>query len=185
MAPAAVKCDPYFRAQLAEIPPPDAADTVALVGEIVLKRLYEQTGRAGGNQPTNEFPKFREVVPHSSSPSYAKKPRPDGVAMSYADLPKTLGERVKLALQRRLFPKTNLTRQQLQHALRISKGTMDNLLSGNHDPSGPTMDKLIALFRDGFINEVWGAHNIHCICTRAQEKAARIAELHEELRSLA
>jgi hypothetical protein len=45
--PAPARCDPYFRqalAQLAEIPPPGAADTVALIGAAALKRLYEQSG---------------------------------------------------------------------------------------------------------------------------------------------
>ena len=97
--------------------------------------------------------------------------------MSCGLIPKTLGERVSLSLKRRLFPNTNLTRKQLQDALRISPGTMDNLLSGNHDPSGRVLDKLVAMFRDPFINEVWGAHNIHCIDTRLTEKAKAVREL--------
>lgn len=107
--------------------------------------------------------------------------------MHYGALSKTLGERVQLALSRRLFPNTNLTRKQLQHALRISVGTMDNLLKGEHDPSGRVLDKLVEFFRDSFVNEIWGGHNIHCICTRAAEKAAavrRINEAVEELRRL-
>jgi hypothetical protein len=95
--------------------------------------------------------------------------------MHYGSITKTLGERVSAALNRRLFPHTNLTRKQLQHALGISVGTMDNLLSGHHAPSGRVLDKLVAFFRDSFINEVWGAHNIHCIDTRAPEKAAAVA----------
>lgn len=108
--------------------------------------------------------------------------------MAYNSMSKTLGERVADALRRRLFPSTSLTRQQLKHALRISEGTMNNLLSGHHDPSGRVLDKLIAFFRDSFINEVWGGNNIHCICTRAPEKAAaakRLVEAHEELRRMA
>lgn len=95
--------------------------------------------------------------------------------MSYGSISKTLGERVSAALRNRLFPNTNLTRKQVQDALKISAGTMDNLLSGNHDPSGRVLDKLVAFFRDPFINEVWGGNNIHCICTRAPEKAAAVA----------
>lgn len=108
--------------------------------------------------------------------------------MSYSLANKTLAERVQYAIERRLFPNTNLTRQQLAHALRISAGTMNNLLSGSHDPSGRVLDKLVAFFRDGFINEVWGAHNIHCIDTRAPEKAAAVALVitaQAELRRLA
>jgi transcriptional regulator with XRE-family HTH domain len=95
--------------------------------------------------------------------------------MSYSAISKTLGERVSAALNRRLFPNTNLTRKVLADALKISAGTMDNLLKGEHDPSGRVLDKLIAFFRDPFINEVWGGHNIHCIDTRAPERAAAVA----------
>jgi hypothetical protein len=106
----------------------------------------------------------------------------------YGAINKTLGERVSSALRRRLFPHTNLTRKQLQDALKCSVGTMDNLLSGNHDPSGRILDKLVAFFRDGFVNEVWGANNIHCICTLHDQRAAalrKLQEAQEELRRLA
>jgi hypothetical protein len=182
--PAPARCDPYFSQALAQLEPPDAGSGMALVAQAALRKLTNVAGRSAKQLGDNAIPKIQNVTGQIQSPSAAEVRLKD-IKMSYGELPKTLGARVAGALKRRLFPKTNLTRQQLQHALRISKGTMDNLLSGNHDPSGPTMDKLIAMFRDGFINEVWGAHNIHCICTRAQEKAARIAELHEELRSLA
>jgi transcriptional regulator with XRE-family HTH domain len=95
--------------------------------------------------------------------------------MSCSPNNKTLSERTQYAIERRLFPHTNLTRKQLQHALGISTGTMNNLLSGQHDPSGRVLDKLVEFFRDGFINEVWGGHNIHCIDTRAPERAAAVA----------
>ena len=42
-------------------------------------------------------------------------------------------------------------------------------------------------FRDGFINEVWGAHNIHCIDTLAERRAdalRRIADAQAELREI-
>ncbi len=105
----------------------------------------------------------------------------------YVSISKTLGERVAVALRRRLFPNTNLTRKQLQDALKCSVGTLDNLLSGHHDPSGRMIDALVAFFRDGFVNEVWGGHNIHCICTLAEQRAdrvRRIAELQAELRAM-
>lgn len=107
--------------------------------------------------------------------------------MHYGAITKTLGERVAGALQRRLFPNTNLTRKQLQSGLHISVGTMDNLLSGHHDPSGRVLDKLVAFFRESFVNEIWGAHNIHCIDTRSHQKAAALQRIHdatEELRRL-
>jgi transcriptional regulator with XRE-family HTH domain len=107
--------------------------------------------------------------------------------MQYGALPKTLGERVAVALKRRLFPNTNMTRKQLQDALKCSVGTMDNLLSGNHDPSGRILDRLVSLFRESFVNEVWGAHNIHCISTLQEKRVAalrKIEEAQQELRAL-
>ena len=109
------------------------------------------------------------------------------MAERYVSFPKTLGERVKAALERRLFPKTNLTRKQLQHTLHISTGTMDNLLNGHHDPSGRVLDLLVAYFRDSFVNEIWEAHNIHCIDTMAERRAdalRRIADAQAELREI-
>jgi hypothetical protein len=118
---------------------------------------------------------------------HPEKPKPKDIGMHYGAITKTLGERVSAALTKRLFPHTNLTRKQLQHALGISIGTMDNLLSGHHDPSGRILDKLVSFFRESFINEIWGGHNIHCVDTRAVEKAVVVAQLvaaHAELRRL-
>lgn len=107
--------------------------------------------------------------------------------MSSSSHNRTLSQRIQYAIERRLFPHTNLTRKQLQHALGISTGTMNNLLGGNHDPSGRVLDRLVAFFRDSFINEVWGANNIHCIDTRMVERAVVVAQLvavQAELRKL-
>jgi hypothetical protein len=184
--------DRNFTRTLADAFPPADADTgMALVAQAALKLVNKQTGRAGCHQPTNEFPKFREVkvsrVMHSVAPS-DKETKSEGIEMRYGPITKTLGERVSAALRRRLFPHTNLTRKQLQDALKCSVGTMDNLLSGHHDPSGRILDKLVAFFRDGFVNEVWGANNIHCICTLHDQRAAalrKLQEAQEELRRLA
>lgn len=130
--------------------------------------------------PCQGLPQYREVFgsrnisPSSIHPAQAMS---KGMGMHYGSLSKTLGERVSAALTRRLFPNTNLTRKQLQSALGISVGTMDNLLAGHHDPSGRVLDKLVAFFRESFINEVWGGHNIHCIDTRMVEKALVVAQL--------
>lgn len=121
------------------------------------------------------------------APPFDTEAMSKGRGMHYGSLSKTLGERVSAALTRRLFPNTNLTRKQLQSAIGISVGTMDNLLSGHHDPSGRVLDKLVAFFKDSFINEIWGAHNIHCIDTRMVEKALVVAQLvaaQAELRRL-
>jgi hypothetical protein len=134
---------------------------------------YDKTGPL--LQQSVQCPRnIHQVARHSLSPS-ANSLKPKEVPMSYAADNRTLSKRTQYAIERRLFPHTNLTRKQLQHALGISTGTMNNLLSGNHDPSGRVLDKLVAFFREGFVNEVWGGNNIHCICTRAPEKAAAVA----------
>lgn len=116
--------------------------------------------------------------------SFAKQHKADGMANHYGALPNPLGEKIRTALLSRMFPNTNLTRKQIVHALDISAGTMDNLLSGNRDPSGRTLHKLVDFFGASFLHEVFGGPNIHVIDPRATQKAARIAELHEELRRL-
>jgi hypothetical protein len=75
MASAVFSIDPFFRAQLAEIPPPDAADTVALVGEIVLKLVYDKTPER--LQPRGQYVEHRQdrqaVASHQSAPHIAAK----------------------------------------------------------------------------------------------------------------
>jgi hypothetical protein len=67
--------------------PADADTGMALVAQAALKLVNKQTGRAGCNQPTNEFPKFREVkvsrVMHSVAPS-DKNTKPEGLGMHTA-----------------------------------------------------------------------------------------------------
>lgn len=64
---------------------------------------------------------------------------------------------------------------------------MDNLLNGNNTPSGRVIDALVGFFRESFINEVWGCHNIQCFDSRLSRKADAMRRLHEaqeELRRL-
>lgn len=99
--------------------------------------------------------------------------------MSCADDPKTLGKRIAFALWNRINAGA-LTRKHLQIDLGISEGTVDNLLSGNGNPSGPVIDALIAVLRAPFVNEVWGHHNIYCI-SRHDEKRAELLRKREEI----
>jgi transcriptional regulator with XRE-family HTH domain len=120
-------------------------------------------------------------------PSVAKETRPEGVAMSYGNISNTLGEKIRSALVRRMFPNTNLTRKQVLHALDISAGTLNNLQSGERDPSGPTLQKLIDFFGASFLHEVFGGPNIIVIDPREGRKSdalRKMAEAHEELRRL-
>lgn len=107
--------------------------------------------------------------------------------MSYANINKTLGEKIRSAIGQRMFPNTNLTRKQIIHALDISQGTMNNLLSGEHDPSGRVLHKLVEFFGAGFLQEIFGGPNIIVIDPREGRKSdalRKMAEAHEELRRL-
>jgi DNA-binding XRE family transcriptional regulator len=128
----------------------------------------------------------QDIRSHRAVPFVSQNPT-KGSPMSCGSISRPLRERVKAALQRRLFPHTHLTQKVLAKSVGLSDGTIANLLSGNNDPSGRVLDILVAFFRDGFINEVWGAHNIHCIDTRAAQKAVLVAQVvaaQAELRRL-
>lgn len=107
------------------------------------------------------------------------------MSLSQSDRP--FRERVRDALRARLHPNTNLHAKQLAYILHLSEPTIWNLLSANNEPSGRTIDKLVSFFKDQFINEIWGCHNIVCL-DRGDEKRAdamrRIAEAHAELRAM-
>lgn len=105
----------------------------------------------------------------------------------YAKSPKALGEKIRSAFVRRIFPNTNLTRKQVIHALDISAGTFDNLLSGERDPSGRVLHKLVDFFGAAFLQEIFGGPNIVVIDPSDARKAdalRRMAEAQEELRRL-
>jgi hypothetical protein len=158
-----------------------------IIGDSYRPIKLTNVARSSPKQPSdNPVGQYREVVPHRAVPFVSQNPT-KGSPMSCGSISRPLRERVKAALQRRMFPHTNLTHKVLAKSVGLSDGTIANLLSGNNDPSGRALDILVAFFRDGFINEVWGAHNIHCIDTRAAEKAAamrKLAEAHDELRRL-
>lgn len=96
-------------------------------------------------------------------------------------------ERVSDALRRRLRPNTALTAEVLAHAVDLSVATIQNLLAGEHEPSGRSIDKLVGFFKDQFINEIWGCHHIVCFHKNDPAKAdalRRRAEIDAELQAM-
>lgn len=100
-------------------------------------------------------------------------------AMSPGENHKTLGELVAAALARRIG--YGITRKQLKHALNVSTGTIDNLLSGNTDPSPRVFMSLLQFFDTAFANEVLAQSGLTVVKlaeVRAAEKVIQgLAEL--------
>jgi transcriptional regulator with XRE-family HTH domain len=138
-------------------------------------------------QPVQCPRNIQQIRSHTLSPS-ANQDKAGAMTKRYGELPNTLGEKIRSAFVRRIFPNTNLTRKQVIHALDISAGTFDNLLSGERDPSGRTLHKLVEFFGASFLQEIFGGPNIHVIDPREAQKATalrKLAEAHEELRRMA
>ena len=108
--------------------------------------------------------------------------------MSYEESYKTLGERIAAALRRRVGVGRAIGVKQLAYALRVSEGTIWNLMSGNNEPSGRVLMALVQFFDAAFANEIFagtGATIVKLGESRAAENAARkIAEGMEELKRL-
>lgn len=110
-------------------------------------------------------------------------------AMSCEQSTKTIGERTKAALERRLYPKTNLRACELAYSLRVSEGTIWNILGGNSKsgPSGRVLFKLVEFFGASFLQEVFGGPNVYVLDPRETRKLAhiqRIRELQAELEKM-
>jgi predicted NBD/HSP70 family sugar kinase len=140
------------------------------------------------HKPLSNFAEsLHRFQPSGSSSSVALKHGGKGEPMSLTNSGRTFRERFSDALRRRLSPKTNLTVPQLAGAIGVSDTTIKNLLSRANEPSARVIDECVAMFKDSFLNEIYGCHNIHCIDTRATQKAAamrKLAEAHDELRRL-
>lgn len=95
--------------------------------------------------------------------------------MSLPNPIRTFRDRFADALRRRLTPHTNLTVSQLAGAIGVSDQTVKNLLSKANEPSARVIDECVAMFKDSFLNEIYGCHNVHCIDTRLPERAAAVA----------
>lgn len=100
--------------------------------------------------------------------------------MSYPDNPRTLGRLVADALWRRINAGA-ITRKQLQHAIGVSEGTIDNLMSGNGDPSGRVLMALLSFFDSSFANEILAPTG----CTVAKLSDARAAALRKVAEGMA
>lgn len=98
-----------------------------------------------------------------------------GVQMSLPNPIRTFRDRFADALRRRLAPQTNLTVSQLADAISVSDQTIKNLMSKANEPSARVIDECVAMFADSFLNEIYGCHHVHCVDTRAPERAAAVA----------
>lgn len=186
MAPAAAHADPYLRERLSEIAAPTARDTVALVGEVVLAKFTNGTPRLQPRAPMSQQSESNvrshraaSNRPHNGERIAAVSPQIDC---------KTISERAKAALERRLRPNTTLSAYELAYTLRVSEGTIWNILRGSKSgPSGRVLFKLTEFFGGAFLNEVFGGPNVYCIDPRETRKLAhvqRIRELQAELEAM-
>jgi transcriptional regulator with XRE-family HTH domain len=103
----------------------------------------------------NDLSRYQPNSLQSNAP--ASRPQ-HGVEQHPMSLPsdnRTLGERIARALGRRIG--YGITRKQLQHALNVSGGTVDNLLSGHQDPSPRVFMALLQFFDAAFAHEILAA----------------------------
>lgn len=97
--------------------------------------------------------------------------------------PKVLGLPIllKRALERRLYPNSNLHRKQLSYELRVSPNTIDNWLGGNNEPRGSHIMALIRFFDRSFAEEISQGHVTKITDQRAMEAIKKMAEAQREL----
>ncbi|TXH35270.1 MAG: hypothetical protein E6Q98_15880 [Rhodospirillaceae bacterium] len=101
-----------------------------------------------------------------------------------ANSPKSLGKTISDALWRRVNCRA-LTREQLREGLNCSASTIDNLMSGNHDPSGPILMALLAFADDALANEILEPTGctVAKLCDRRAAALKKVAEGMAELRA--
>jgi transcriptional regulator with XRE-family HTH domain len=98
---------------------------------------------------------------------------------------RTLGERIARALGRRIG--YGITRKQLQHALNVSSGTVDNLLSGHQDPSPRVFMALLQFFDAAFAHEILAPSGFTVVKlsdVRAAEAVERYIQSVQALKAL-
>lgn len=100
--------------------------------------------------------------------------------MSCAENPRTIGKQISDALWRRVNTGA-ITRKHLQHALGVSSGTVDNLLSGNNDPSARVFMGLLTMMDAAFANEILAPTG----CVIAKLSDARSAALRKVAEGMA
>src|SRR5688500_18728836 len=87
MVPAAVpSVDPYFRQRIAAVEPPDAAETVALIGQAALRLMNNKTvARVSPKKSSDNAVRqiSDHVTGHNVASSYADQSRPKEVAVSF------------------------------------------------------------------------------------------------------
>ena len=105
--------------------------------------------------------------------------------MSLPPIPKELGlpQLLRGALERRLYPQSNLHRKQLSTTLGVSRNTVDNWLSANHEPQGGHLMALIRFFDSSFAQEISQGHVTKITDRRAMEAIRKMAEAQQELQT--
>lgn len=104
--------------------------------------------------------------------------------MSLPAIPRSLAERLKAALERRLYPNSALHRKQLSYALQVSENTLDNWLSGNGEPRARHLLNLICFFDSSFAQEISDGQVAKIEDARVIAALKKISEGREELAAL-
>jgi AraC-like DNA-binding protein len=98
MSASALSVDPYFRQRLAELPAPDAADTVALIGAAALAKFTNVAGRSAKQLGDNAVPKIQNVTAHRDA-SYVEIHRGSDMKSANETISRTNVERATEWLQ--------------------------------------------------------------------------------------
>lgn len=125
--------------------------------------------------PPNHLSKSLHVVSSvpSSHPKYGAESRP----VSYPKTPTGMGHIVSQALWKRVGH--GVSRKQLRHALNVSDGTIDNLLSGRSEPSVRVLMALVDFFDASFCNEIF--NHLGIVVVKPAESTRKVAEGMAEL----
>lgn len=147
---------------------------------------------AGGSllrKPTSPEPMFQHrasgMVDHEKM--VARRPCPsndmgdDSMSLPAEHKVLSLPTLLKNALERRLYPNSNLHRKQLCAALGVSGNTVSNWLSGNNEPQGGHLMALIRFFDSSFAQEISQGHVTKITDRRAMEAIRKMVEAQAEL----
>jgi transcriptional regulator with XRE-family HTH domain len=189
MSPAALSQDEYFSNRVeAAYPAPAVDETKGLIAEAALRVYAKTADRLQPNrQRLHHYDRELKSVTHLSSSNRPHNGDGDASVSRQTDC-NSISERAKDALKRRLRPHTTLSAYELAYTLRVSEGTIWNILRGSKSgPSGRVLFKLTEFFGGSFLNEVFSGPNVYCIDPRETRKLGhvqRIRELQAELEAM-
>lgn len=92
----------------------------------------------------------------------------------------SFGQRLAQALRSRIGAGTTITIKQLAYALQVTEQTVWNWLSGNKDPRGEHLIKLIAFFDESFANEIFAGTGATIVKIGVNRKLIEAAKKLEE-----